>query len=152
MVGNEGGFQVGAVGKDDVGKVDEGVDLEVTVWFFGVVSGEEFQGTHGAAAEIAESLDRVKGGGSAAFADEPLINEEVAKFVGKAIGEEAGEAFEGFARKSRKLVDAFGQRHVNGGDFDSAAEEGGRVFEEAELLVGVPGHGTDIGAEKSDGG
>lgn len=132
--------------------MNEGVDFEFAIWFLGVVGGKEFEGTHGAAAEIAESLDGVEGGGDSAFASEPLVDEEVAKFIRKAIGEEAGEAFESVTWEGGELIDAFPKRHVNGRDFDAAAEEGWGVFEESDLLLVVPSDRSDFGAEKSDGG
>ena len=57
----------------------------------------EFKRTHRTGVEVTKSFDRIEGSGATTLSGEPLVDEEIAEFIGKGIGQKSGEAFEGFA-------------------------------------------------------
>lgn len=152
MVGDEGGLKLVAIFKNGVGKVDQSMHFESSVGVVRMKGGGEFKSTHGAGAEVAKSFDGIERGCLSSLSGEPLIDEKVAKLVGKTIGEKTGKALEGGFRKVGKAKGSCLKGEVDGGDSDATTEEAGVVFKEAEAACLVPRDGGDWGVVKSDEG
>ena len=115
-------MQAVARGERVAGELDQCLQVQRSGGRSGISVGLEFQGSHGAGAEVAEALHRIEGLGAASLAGEPLVDQQVAEFIGQGIRQQAGQAFEGFPRQvGEAKSDPRRSGSIDGRNLDPAA-------------------------------